>query len=311
MATSDMLMAFVKVADLSSVSLAAASLGVSKSVVSKRIAQLEAELGATLFSRSTRKVALTSAGETYAEFARRALAELAAGDERLRALRLDLTGLIRLTATVSWGRRILSKKLPEFLRLHPGVELELHLNDRMTDLAFERMDLAIRWSASASPDLVTTPLAKIEWILAASPAYLSSAGVPRTPADLTDHECLCFWREPSDNLWTLDDGHHNLRVRVRGRYHVDNPEAVVDAAIAGLGVALLPDYLCHDALEQGSLSRVLSNWTPQTRFGTLITAVATPDRMRLSRNRALLNFLRLQLVQSDRSPPASELPPPR
>ena len=123
MATSDMLTAFVKVADLSSVSLAAAKLGVSKSVVSKRIAQLEAELGATLFSRSTRKVALTSAGETYAEFARRALAELAAGDEHLRALRLELTGLIRLTATVSWGRRILSKKLPEFLCLHPGVEL--------------------------------------------------------------------------------------------------------------------------------------------------------------------------------------------
>jgi DNA-binding transcriptional LysR family regulator len=181
----------------------------------------------------------------------------------------------------------------------------------MTDLAFERMDLAIRWSASPSPDLVTTPLARIDWILAASPAYLSSAGVPRTPSDLTDHECLCFWREPSDNLWTLNDGHHNLRVRVHGRYHVDNPEAVVDAAIAGLGVALLPDYLCHDALEQGSLSRVLPNWTPQTRFGTLITAVATPDRMRLSRNRALLNFLRLQLVQSDRSPPASELLSPR
>jgi DNA-binding transcriptional LysR family regulator len=100
-------------------------------------------------------------------------------------------------------------------------------------------------------------------------------------------------------------------VRVHGRYHVDNPEAVVDAAIAGLGVALLPDYLCNDALEQGSLSRVLPNWTPQTRFGTLITAVATPDRMRLSRNRALLNFLRLQLVQSDRSPPASELLSPR
>ncbi|MCX7212797.1 MAG: LysR family transcriptional regulator [Burkholderiales bacterium] len=297
MASSDMLMAFVKVAELSSVSLAAASLGASKSVVSKRIAQLEAELGTTLFSRSTRKVALTSAGETYADFARRALAELAAGDEHLRALRLDLTGLIRLTSTVSWGQRVLTKKLPEFIRLHPGVEVELHLNDRMADLAFERMDLAIRWSASPSPDLLTTPLATINWTLAASPAYLSSAGMPQKPTDLADHECLCFWREPSDNLWTLDDGQNSLQVRVHGRYHVDHPEAVVDAAVAGLGVALLPDYLCQEALEQGSLSRVLPNWTPRTRFGTLITAVAPPDRMRLSRNRALLDFLRVQLAQ--------------
>jgi DNA-binding transcriptional LysR family regulator len=84
---------------------------------------------------------------------------------------------------------------------------------------------------------------------------------------------------------------------VHGRYHVDHPEAVVDAAVAGLGVALLPDYLCQETLEQGSLSRVLPNWTPRTRFGTLITAVAPPDRMRLSRNRALLDFLRVQLAQ--------------
>ncbi|MDE2396305.1 MAG: LysR family transcriptional regulator [Burkholderiales bacterium] len=290
--SADMLAAFAWVAELASVSRAADELGVGKSVVSKRVAQLEAELGATLFSRSTRRVALTPAGEGYLEYARRALQEMAAGDEHLRALRSELTGLIRLTATVSWGQRVLAKQLPEFARLHPGIELELHLDDRVADLAFGRLDLALRWSATPCPDLVATPVARIDWALAAAPAYLATARAPQAPAELAGHACLCYWREAADELWTLESATETAQVRVRGRYHVDNPEAVADAAVAGLGIAMLPDYLCREALAEGRLVRVLPEWSPQTRYGTQITAVATPERMRLSRNRALLEFLR-------------------
>lgn len=294
--SADMLAAFLKVADLAGVSRAAEDLGVGKSVVSKRVAQLEAQLGATLFSRSTRRVALTPAGEAYVEFARRALQEIVGGDERVRALRSDLTGLIRVTSTVSWGQRVLAKRLPEFVRLHPGIELELHLDDRRADLAFERLDMALRWSTTQTPNLVSMPVARVGWILAASPAYLATAHSPLAPADLADHACLCYWREASDDLWTLDSASESVQVRVRGRYHVDNPEAVVDAAIAGLGVAMLPDYLCADALADGRLARVLPTWAPQTRYGTEITVVATPERMRLSRIQALVGFLRQQFV---------------
>ena len=290
--SADMLAAFARVAELASVSRAADELGVGKSVVSKRVAQLESELGATLFSRSTRRVALTPAGEGYLDYARRALNEMAAGSEHLRALRSELTGLIRLTATVSWGQRVLAKQLPEFARLHPAIELELHLDDRLADLAFGRLDIALRWSATPSADLVATPITRIEWALAAAPAYLSSARTPQAPADLADHACLCYWREAADELWTLQSATETAQVRVRGRYHVDNPEAVADAAIAGLGIAMLPDYLCREALDDGRLVRVLPDWSPLTRYGTHITAVATPERMRLSRNRALLEFLR-------------------
>lgn len=125
--SSDMLAAFVKVVDCASVSRAALELGVGKSVVSKRVALLEQLVGATLFARSTRRIALTPAGEAYADFARRALAEMIAGEERLLALRSELTGRIRLSATVSWGQRVLAVKLPEFLRLHPAIEVELQL----------------------------------------------------------------------------------------------------------------------------------------------------------------------------------------
>jgi DNA-binding transcriptional LysR family regulator len=289
--STDMLTVFVRVAEHRSVSAAGADLGVGKSVVSKRIAQLEAAVKATLFSRSTRRIALTPAGEAYLEFARRALAEVASAQERLRELRADLTGQIRLTAPVSWCQRVLAKRLPEFLRLHPAVEIELLLSDRVMDIAYERIDIALRWTTFASPELTTVAVAEIEWVIAAAPSYLAEAGTPLTPAELGGHSCMCYWRERSDDAWLLASGARREQVGVRSRYHANNPEAVCDAALGGLGIALLPRYLCDDALADGRLVRVLPAWTPQTKFGTVITAVATPERMRSARNQALLAFL--------------------
>ncbi|MDP2015360.1 LysR family transcriptional regulator [Hydrogenophaga sp.] len=296
--SSDMLTAFLKVADRLSVSGAADELGLDKSVVSKRVAQLENKVQATLFSRSTRKVALTPAGEAYVDYARRALAEMLAGEERLRALRLEVSGRIRLTAPVSWGQRVLAKRLPEFLRMHPAIELELQLVDRMLDIASERIDIALRWTAHSTQELSAVPIAPVGWLLAASPAYLAATGVPSAPGDLRDHNCLCYWRDSADDMWTLLPAPEAAQdrvaqqVRVGGRYHVDNPEAVAEAAMAGLGIALLPDYLCQDELTEGRLLRVLPLWTPQTKFGSHITAVGAPERMSLARNRLLVGFLR-------------------
>lgn len=291
--SSDMPSAFVKVAERMSVSAAADELGVGKSLVSKRIAQLEDKVHATLFSRSTRKIVLTPAGEAYLEFARRALSEMSAGEERLRSLRAELTGRIRLTAPVSWGQRVLAKRLPEFLRLHPGVEIELQLADQLMDVALRRIDVALRWTAAPPADLTAVPVARVGWVMAAAPAYLAAQGFPQTPDDLSQHSCLSYWRDPADRAWCLQDEAGTAhQVQVHSRYHVDNPDAVADAAIAGLGVALLPDYLCSDALAGGRLVPVLTQWTPRTRFGTHITAVGAPERMSMMRNRLLVDFLR-------------------
>ncbi|OYY61328.1 MAG: hypothetical protein B7Y51_10390 [Burkholderiales bacterium 28-67-8] len=294
--SSDMLAAFVKVADCASVSRAALELDVSKSVVSKRVAQLEQLVGATLFARSTRRIALTPAGEAYAEFARRALAEMSAGEERLRALRSELTGRIRLSASVSWGQRVLATKLPEFLLMHPAIEVELQLTDRMVDVAYERIDFALRWSSSPPQGLMSEPVAVVGWTLVAAPAYLASAGTPLSPDDLARHNCLSYWREASDDLWVLACAGEIARVRVNSRYHVDNPEAVTAAVTAGLGIAMLPDYLCQGGLADTSLVRVLPGWAPQAKFGSLISAVSTAERMRLQRNQVLLAFLRQHLA---------------
>ncbi len=292
-----MLAAFVQVAEHLSVSAAAQALGVSKSVVSKRVAQLEQAVRATLFSRSTRRVALTPAGEAYLDFARNALRAVADADERLRDLRQELSGQIRITAPASWGQHVLAPLLPAFLAQHPAIEIELLLGDRLMDIAYERIDLALRMSTTGAPDLVATPVARLDWVVCAAPAHLARAGRPEAPADLVTHPCMSYWRERSDDAWVLQRDGDGARetVRVQGRYHANNPEAVAQAALAGLGVALLPVYVCQGALADGRLQRLLPSWTPLTKFGDRITAVATPERLRLLRNRALLDHLRAAL----------------
>lgn len=301
-----MLSAFIKVAQSSSVSQAALALDVSKSLVSKRIGQLEERLGATLFSRSTRKIALTPAGEAYLEFAQRAVDEISGGLERVRVLKTELTGTLRLTAPVSWGQRVLAKHLPGFLRLHAALEIELRLADRVMDIAAERIDIAFRWSSAAGPEYRSTPLTTVEWFLAASPVYLSAHGIPASPIELATHSCLYYRRDNTDDIWTLvseitrsEQTPETVAVKVNGRYRVDNPEAVYESAIAGLGVALLPDYLCEEAFANGSLVKVLAGWNAKTKFGTQVVALSTPERMKFTRNQALIDYLKLALA--DRS----------
>lgn len=294
--STDMLAAFVQVAEHLSVSRAAQQLGVGKSVVSKRVALLESAVKATLFSRSTRRVALTAAGEAYLEHARRALLEVQAAEERLRDLRVQLSGTLRVTATVSWGQHVLAPALAGFLRQHPALELELLLSDRLLDLAQERIDLALRWTPQAPRELHAEDIAQVAWVLAAAPAYRAAAGLPLQPEALAEHACMGYWREQPDEPWVLQRGAEQRAVQVRSRFHANNPESVAQATLAGLGIGLLPGYLCADALASGRLEPVLPGWVPQTRFGTRITAVAAPERLGLTRNRALLEHLRQALA---------------
>ena len=293
--STDLLTTFVKVADHLGVSAAAASLDISKSVVSKRIAQLEMAVQATLFARSTRHVALTAAGETYLVFARQALATLGNADESLRDLRQAISGQIRMTAPESWGQKVLARLLPEFLLRHPGIEIELLLEDRLMDIAYERIDIALRMTSIVAAGLTVTPVARLDSVICAAPQYLASNPLPAHPQELVLHPCMSYWRESADDAWRLVRHEEAQTVRVRGRYHANNVDATASAAVAGLGIALLPLFACEKHLAAGRLLRVLADWTPITKFGTSINAVGTPDRLRLTRNRAMLDFLRTRL----------------
>jgi DNA-binding transcriptional LysR family regulator len=305
----DTLSAFVEVAKHLSVSSAANALGIPKSAVSKRVASLEGSVNTTLFSRSTRKIALTNAGDIYLDFAQRTVAQALLAQENMQDLLADtggaLSGKIRLTAPVSWGQQVLAKYLPAFVAQHRGLEIELQLSDRMMDLAYERFDLALRWSVAPLHGLASEPIAYVDWIYVASPAYLAQAGIPAQPNDLVHHSCMCYWQENADDAWRMQKVQHNktlpleeLAVRVISRFHANNPETVTHAAIAGCGIALLPSYACTEALKRKKLVRVLRGWTPLTKFGVQITAVATPECMRIVRIKTLVSYLRLQMGEA-------------
>jgi DNA-binding transcriptional LysR family regulator len=238
------------------------------------------------------------------DYAKRALAEVSDGIERVRSLRTELSGTLRLTAPVSWGQRVLAKHLPEFLKMHPSLEIDLMLNDRMMDMATERIDVALRWSSHSNKELHGTPLTEIKWFLTAAPAYIAQFGLPAEPVELNDHACLYYRRDNTDDHWTLQNKLAanqstacTVEVNVSGRYRVDNPEAVLESATAGMGIALLPDYLCVQAIENGSLVKVLTPWTPLTKFGTHIVALCPPDRKKISRNQALIDYLQRAMSQ--------------
>lgn len=296
--SSDMLQAFVKTADTLSISVAAAELGVAKGVVSKRIKHLEAVLRAPLFTRTTRRMALTPAGDLYLSHAQLAIATLADADEALRSLRADVAGLIRITASISWGQRVLGRLLAAFVAANPGIEIELLLDDRMMDLAQEGIDLALRMTATPSLDLVSIPVAPLSWTICASPDYLATVAAPQRPADLTAHPCMAYWRVARHARWHLERNGRRVSVPVVSRFRANNPEATCEAALAGLGIALLPGFVADEAIVTGRLVRLLDGWTPVTEFGTAISATALPDRIRFSRNQALLKFLRARLISN-------------
>jgi DNA-binding transcriptional LysR family regulator len=215
--------------------------------------------------------------------------------EGLQTLRSAPSGLIRLTAPISWGQKVLAKLLPEFLQLHPSIEIELLLQDRIMDIAYESIDFALRMTASPALDLVSIPVARLDWVVCASPAYLKSAGEPKNPADLENHPCMNYWRVTADESWQFASGEKAATVRVHGRYRANNPEAIADAAIAGMGIAQLPIYVVEQELAEEKLVKILPDWEPVTKYGNRITAVAAPDRIGFSRNQALLGFLKLHL----------------
>ena len=183
---------FAKVASAGSLSAAARAMGLSQTMVTKHIAALEARLGTKLFHRSTRRLSITEAGRNYLESAERILAELEAADGAVAADRYEPRGLLRLSAPVSFGARQIAPLLTEFARRHPGLKVELGLNDRQVDLAEEGWDLAVRIGHLRDSNLIARRIAPCRLVLAAAPAYLEAHGRPRVAADLANHNCLGY-----------------------------------------------------------------------------------------------------------------------
>lgn len=284
------LQVFAKVAALGSLSGAARSLGMSQTMATKHMAALEDRLGLKLLHRTTRKVTLTEPGRHYLDSVERLLSDLGEAEASLIAERLEVTGTLRLNAPVSFGVREIAPILSDFSRLHPGLTVDLGLNDRVVDLVEEGWDAAIRIGRLQAPTLIARRLAPCRLMVAAAPAYLAARGTPRLVADLTDHDCLGYTLSPAlgAHRWQFGrDG--SVEVAVSGSLRANNGDALVAAALAGQGIVYEPSFLLGDAIRAGRLVPLSLDHPSLDMPG--VHAVHALDRRPPAKVRALIDFL--------------------
>ncbi|WP_341643376.1 LysR family transcriptional regulator [Thauera sp. SDU_THAU2] len=282
---------FVRVAEGGSMAAAARTLGCTRAQVSKQMAELERRLGARLFERSSRRLALTPAGEVFRQHALRALEAVDSTELAVRNLGDRPCGTLRVSATVAFGRHCVAPLLPEVAAAHPELEIELILTDRVVDLVGDNIDLALRMTRLPPDDAVARRIVSLRRVVCAAPDYLVRHGRPRQPLDLLQHQCLSYVL--GDNKrWVLIDGEGvETVVPVRSRIHFNNIDCIFDAVRAGHGIAILPTYLCHRELAAGALQTVLDDYEPDIVFGRDLYACYTPSRVRLPKLRVFLDAL--------------------
>lgn len=257
---------------------AARRLGVSKAAMSQRIAELERAAGVALVLRTTRSVRLTEAGQQLVDTTRGAFESIGTAFAGIRDLAAMPRGLLRVTAPVALARQQLVSRLADFLRAHPEVRIELDLSDRLVPLAQEGFDLAIRHTATPPETHVAWRLCSTRSVLVASRAYLRRRGAPGLPADLSTHDCLHYLRAGDAPAWQLVSQAAagpatKVTVPVAGCIAANNSEALREAALSGLGIALLPDFSAQAALKAGRLVQVLPGWAPEGSFAEHIYAL--------------------------------------
>lgn len=281
--------AFARVAEARSFSEAARRLRSSKSVVSRHVSALEAELGARLFHRTTRSLTLTEVGEGYYQKVARILADMDEANRSVSQLQAAPRGRLRVNAPMSFGFLHLAPAIPDFLNRYPEIEVDMTMNDRFVDLVDEGFDVAVRIARLADSSLVARKLAPMRRVVCASPAYLAAHGTPVSPDDLKGHDCLCYSNLTLSEEWRFvaADG-RPWPVEVQGRLRTNNGDALRVAALKGLGVINQPSFIVGGDLQSGTLVSVLTEFTPQD---SAVHAVYPHSRHLSPKVRAFVDFL--------------------
>lgn len=262
---------FVRVVESGSFSAVAREARATQSAVSKQVAALERALGARLLSRTTRSLALTEEGERYFEQARRLVAEIAEAESSLRQGEQQLTGWLRVAASVGFGRLKLLPLVKTFLAAHPGVKVDLRLNDGFIDLVEQGIDVAVRIGELADSTLVARRIGSTKRVLITSRNYLRSLpkGIkaPRVPEDLLQHNCIVYSELATQNAWTFTAGAGAqvdvgtlVTVRAQGKLQTNSSEAVRAAVLSGMGIGFSPTWLFEDEMARGDLQVLLPDW---------------------------------------------------
>jgi DNA-binding transcriptional LysR family regulator len=255
---------FTRVVETKSFTAAADSLGVPKSTVSRKLAQLEERLGVRLVQRTTRKLSLTDVGQAYYDRCSRVIADIAAAEQVVNDMQATPRGLLRVTAAVDFADHCLSRIVADFVQRHSDINVELDANDRIVDLIEEGFDVAIRFGPLAESSLTAKRLCQIEMFLCASPQYLAEHGTPTKIADLEDHRRILFAPISRAQSWTLANGKERFEFGRPARLISNSFSAVREALIAHAGVGLCSDFLVSDDIAAGRLVQVLPKWATAT-----------------------------------------------
>lgn len=285
---------FVETVRCGGYSAAARKLGVATSSVTRQVAALEAELGTTLITRSTRQNRPTDLGQAYFDKAVAILDALASADSLITDRGSEAKGKLRVSVPVEFGRRLICPHLDRFLARHPLLEISLNLNDEMVDLYKDRVDLSVRLGSTVSSDeVICSTVGHFQRWLVASPAYLERQGTPTQPAELAEHQCLRFDYGGTPRDWHFEVGDETLAISVKGQIQSNNADVLRQAAVAGQGVALLADWLVADDVQQGRLSRLLADHEVNpTAIDSSVSIVYLPINRESARIRAFVQFMK-------------------
>ncbi|MFD2642600.1 LysR family transcriptional regulator [Pseudomonas japonica] len=288
---------FVSSAELGSFSRAAEHLGKTPSAVAKAIRLLEADLGARLFERTTRRMALTEAGMLYLESAREVLERMRESEEEIAQLHQSLQGTLRISGPLAFGRPFLNAACASFMAQHPGLRLQVDLSDDYVDLLDGRYDLALRLGHSDLPGLIARDIGESRAVLCAAPGYLKSSGVPTHPDQLARFEWLVYRHPALGDGWCLEKDDERHVIRHRGRLSSDNLELLLEACLAGQGILPCPYWSVLPYLHDGRLQVVLGDYHfDQKALGTRLLAVYPSTRRATRKINTFIEHLRDYLL---------------
>jgi DNA-binding transcriptional LysR family regulator len=290
---------FAETARLGSFAAVAKARGTDPSTISRKLAALEGSLGVRLFQRTTRSLSLTEAGDLYLSRALPLLEELTRIGAEARDAKAEPRGTLRLTASVTFGQTMILPLLPAFRAAYPDLRLECLFTDQNLDLIADRIDLAVRLAPAIEGDVIAARLMTTRYRVVASPEYLASAPPLNAPEDLVDHKLLLFTIRPFRTRWRFRDATGTQEIPVTGDIVISPAGAILGAALAGLGVALLPNYLTDPPITAGRLTRLFPGHdVTATSFDTGAWLVYPSRSFLPAKTRAMIDFLSAALPRA-------------
>ncbi|MEO8630269.1 MAG: LysR family transcriptional regulator [Betaproteobacteria bacterium] len=253
---------FVRIVETGSFSVVAREMGKTQPTISKQVTALEQRLKTRLLNRSTRSISLTELGAAFYERCKAIIDEVQDAESMLGDAQSSLSGILSVNSSIALGQILLMPLLLKFQQQHPGLEIDLSLSDRYIDLVEQGVDVAVRVGNRADANLISRLLGATQRLLVATPAYLQAHGIPQTPADLARHNCLQYAYLSTGSEWLFMGVDGEIRVRVSGNFKANNGHAIREALLAGVGVALTPDWLIHAQIAQGELVVLLPEFAP-------------------------------------------------